>query len=324
MILIISHLADEHATEVLKHLGRTGANFLLFDTARFPREIRLNIGHRTYARSTLSAVVDGVQRDLTTVKTVWWRRPQPFGIDKTMTGGDDRNFAFGECQAAIMGLWSCLDAHWINNPEHDEVAARKAYQLKVAAGLGLRIPRTLITNDPLEAAAFIDREGANGTIYKAFSATERAWRETRLLKPEERAQLDAVQFAPVIFQEHIKADIDLRITVIGEEIFPAEILSGETDYHVDFRMTMHVAPIRAHVLPDEIVAKLHAFMGALGLIYGAIDMRLTPEGEYVFLEVNPAGQWLFIEQRTGQPITAALVERLLKTDRAAKSSQSVR
>lgn len=315
MILIISHLADEHATEVLSHLGRVGANVLLFDTMRFPREIRLNISHRTDARSTLSAVVDGVQHDLTTVKTVWWRRPQPFGLDKTMTKSDDRDFAFGECQAAIMGLWSCLDAHWINNPEHDEVAARKAYQLKVAMGLGLRVPRTLITNDPVEAAAFIEKEGANGTIYKAFSATERAWRETRLLKPEERAQLEAVQFAPVIFQEHIRADIDLRITIIGADIFPAEILSGETDYRVDFRMAMHVATIRAHVLPDEIIAKLRAFMGALGLIYGAIDMRLTPAGEYVFLEVNPAGQWLFIEQRTDQPITASLVEHLLISDR---------
>lgn len=315
MILIISHLADEHATEVFSHLSRAGANVLLFDTMRFPREIRINIEHRTGARSTLSAVVDGIHRDLTTVKTVWWRRPQPFGLDKTMTISDDRNFAFGECHAAIMGLWSCLDAHWINNPEHDEVAARKAYQLKVAAGLGFRIPRTLITNDPIKATAFIDSEGAEGTIYKAFSATERAWRETRLLKPEERTQLDAVRFAPVIFQEYIRADIDLRITIIGKEIFPAEILSGETDYHVDFRMAMHAAPIRVHVLPDEIVSKLRAFMEALGLVYGAIDMRLTQNGEYVFLEVNPAGQWLFIEQRTGQPITAALVEHLLISDR---------
>lgn len=315
MILIISHLADEHAVEVLNRLGRVGADVLLFDTARFPRENRVIIGHQTGTNSTLFAVVDGVRRDLSTVKTVWWRRPQPFGLDKMMTNNDDRNFAFGECQAAIMGLWSCLDSQWINNPELDEVAARKTYQLKLAAGLGFKIPRTLITNDPAEAAAFIEKEGANGTIFKAFSATERTWRETRLLKLAELAQLEAVRLAPVIFQEHIRADIDLRITIIGEEIFPAEIHSGETDYHVDFRMTMHAASIREHVLPDEIIAKLRAFMRALGLVYGAIDMRLTPAGEYIFLEVNPSGQWLFIEQRTSQPITAAMVEYLLLSDR---------
>jgi hypothetical protein len=315
MILIISHLADEHATRVLKYLGRMGADALLFDTSRYPREISLDIGHCAGAPPALFAIVDGVRRDLAAVRSVWWRRPQPFGLDGAMSDGDDRSFAYGECHAAIMGLWSCLDTHWVNNPEREEVAARKVYQLNVAAGLGLRIPRTLVTNDPESAATFIDHEGARGTIYKAFSATERAWRETRLVRPEERAHLDAVRFAPVIFQEHIRADIDLRITMIGDEIFPAEILSGETDYHVDFRMTMHAAAIRAHVLPDEVVVKLRAFMGVLGLVYGAIDMRLTPEGEYVFLEVNPAGQWLFIEDRTGQPITAALAEHLLTSER---------
>ena len=315
MILIISHLADSHATAVLEHLGRAGGAAVLFDTARFPREIRLDITHESGARSAASAVIDGVRRDLTTVRVAWWRRPQPFGVPAEVVGTDDRGFAYNESHAAITGLWSCLDARWVNDPERDEVAARKAYQLKVAAGLGLRIPRTLVTNDPDSAASFIDAEGARGTIYKAFSATEHAWRETRLLKPEERAHLDAVRFAPVIFQEHIRADIDLRVTVVGDEIFPAEILSGETDYHVDFRMTMHEATIRAHSLPDTVAERLRALMGALGLVYGAIDMRVTPEGEYVFLEVNPAGQWQFIEERTGQPITAALAEYLLAADR---------
>lgn len=315
MILIISHLADPHATTVLDHLAQAGAEAVLFDTARFPREIRLDITHATGQRSVTQAVINGTRLDLSGVRSVWWRRPQHFEVPADVLGSEDRGFAYGECHAAITGLWSCLDAHWVNNPERDEVAARKAYQLKVAAGLGLRVPRTLITNDPARAAAFIDGEGAAGTIYKAFSATEQAWRETRLLRPEERAHLDAVRFAPVIFQEHIRADIDLRVTMIGDAIFAAAILSGETDYHVDFRMTMDVAPISAHVLPAEIVVKLRAFMGALGLVYGAIDMRLTPEGEYVFLEVNPAGQWLFIEERTGQPITAALADHLLTFDR---------
>jgi hypothetical protein len=315
MILIISHLADPHATSVLEHLVRSQADVILFDTARFPREIRLDIGHASGQRSTASVVINGVRRDMFAVRSVWWRRPQPFEVQADVAGSEDRAFAYGECHAAITGLWSCLEAHWVNNPNRDEVAGRKAYQLKVAARLGLRVPRTLITNDPETAAAFIEREGSAGTIYKAFSATEQAWRETRLLRPEERAHLDAVRYAPVIFQEHIRADIDLRITIIGDTIFPAEIHSGETDYPVDFRMTMHAAPIRAHVLPDIVVTKLRAFMQALGLVYGAIDMRLTSDGEYVFLEVNPAGQWLFVEERTGQPITAALAEYLLTADR---------
>ena len=314
MIMVVSHQADVHATAVIQHLVLAGAEPLLFDTARFPGEIRLDMKHASGTYSTAVAIIDGVRHDLSAVRVVWWRRPQPFSIQAEVTGGEDREFAYGECQAAVTGLWSSLNAQWVNPPGRDEVAARKVYQLKVASELGFRVPRTLVTNDPESAAAFVDAEGEAGTIYKAFSATERAWRETRLLKPQERTQLSAVRFAPVIFQEHIRADIDLRITVIGEAMFSAEILSGETDYHVDFRMTMHAATIRPHVLPDEVVKKLRAYMNALGLVYGAIDMRLTPDGEYVFLEINPAGQWLFIEERTGQPITAALVEYLKVCD----------
>ena len=108
----------------------------------------------------------------------------------------------------------------------------------------------------------------------------------------------------------------MRITVIGDAVFAAEILSGATDYHVDFRMTMDVAEIRPHVLPDDVVDRLHRLMRSLRLVYGAIDMRLTPDGEYVFLEVNPAGQWQFVEERTAQPITDALASQLLAFDGA--------
>ncbi len=312
MILIISHLADEHANEVVEHLVRARTDVLLFDTARFPREIKLSVDHQTGTQPSLRAMVNGLPHDLSTVRTVWWRRPCPFNLNSSLTDANDRNFAYNESQAAISGLWSCLDAHWINNPERDEIASRKLYQLKVAASIGLTIPKTLVTNDPLQATEFIDSQGDKGTIYKAFSGTEQSWRETRLLKSEERAHLAAVQYAPVIFQEYIRADIDLRITMIGDDVFPAEIHTGQTEYKVDFRMNILDALVRAHTLPDAIVQKLRTLMKTLGLVYGAIDMRLKPDGEYVFLEINPSGQWLFIEERTGQPITQALVHRLQK------------
>jgi len=254
--------------------------------------------------------VDGETKDLSEVQRVWWRRPRGFRPDPDLTRQEDLNFIHSESHATVDGLWKSLDAEWINDPVLDELASRKVWQLKVATRLGLRTPQTLITNDPVAARAFVEGQRPNGTIYKAFTATEEEWRETRLLKPEEEEGLDQVSYAPVIFQEHIKADVDLRITVIGDEIFPAAIHSGSTDYKVDFRMTIHQAKVEAHVLPDDVDSKLRALMKELGLVYGAVDFRLTPEGEYVFLEVNPSGQWLFMEDRTQQPITDAFVARL--------------
>jgi len=157
---------------------------------------------------------------------------------------------------------------------------------------------------------FITEQGYERTIYKAFSATEQEWRETRLLQSEELALVDNVQYAPAIFQEYIEAQYDLRITIVGDNIFSAAIYSQETAYRVDSRMDLANARIEPVCLPPNVEAQLHTLMAQLGLVYGAIDMRLTPDGRYVFLEINPAGQWLFIEQQSKQPITACLASVL--------------
>ena len=163
----------------------------------------------------------------------------------------------------------------------------------------------------------MDARGYRDVICKAFSATEQQWRETRLVGDQELAVLDNVRYAPVIFQEYIPADVDLRVTVVGDELFAAAIHSQESEYPVDFRMDMANTRIEAAELPRDIAERLLDLMGRLGLVYGAIDLRRTPDGRHVFLEVNPAGQWLFVEQATGQPIAAALARLLLAHDGVA-------
>jgi glutathione synthase/RimK-type ligase-like ATP-grasp enzyme len=253
--------------------------------------------------------------ELADCHVVWWRRPQPYAIDPAILDPQNRNFAMVEAHSAFSGLWLTLEAFWINHPTRDDEAARKVYQLKIAQQVGLRIPETRITNNVEEARQFIARQDAGPTVYKAFSGTEQAWRETRLLKPEELDLIANVRFTPVIFQEYIPAGVDIRITVVGNQVFPAAIHTRDTEYEVDFRMVMENARFEPMTLPPGVTDSLHALMQCLGLVYGAIDMRRTPEGEYVFLEINPAGQWLFVEERTGQPITETLAELMLAKDR---------
>ena len=202
----------------------------------------------------------------------------------------------------------------MNDPTRDEVAGHKLYQLKVAGEVGLEIPRTHITNDPASARAFVAETGPDETVYKAFIAQPEAWRETRTLTDEEVAHLDDVALAPVIFQEYVPAEFDLRITVVGEEIFAVAIDASDTAYPTDYRMHLGEARVEVHDLPAEVRERLRAFMDRLGLVYGAIDMRRTPDGRYVFLEVNPSGLWLFTEEPTGLPITEAVVEWFLAHD----------
>jgi glutathione synthase/RimK-type ligase-like ATP-grasp enzyme len=172
----------------------------------------------------------------------------------------------------------------------------------------------LITNDPDEARRFIDDVGPARTIYKTFLATEEHWRETRVLRNEELQMIDAVRFAPVIFQEYIAADADIRVTIVGDELFAAAIRSAPNGYSVDYRMDMEGATLTPAKLPDHVVKMLHIFMQTLGIVYGAVDLLYTTDGDYIFLEVNPAGEWRFVEERTAQPITSAMADLLVRLD----------
>ena len=309
-ILVVSHTADAHALEVMRHLDAHAARVELFDTSGIAREGSLTIEHRAQAGWSGMATVRGRTIDMQRIGAVWWRRPQPFVLHPDVGGSDDCNFALGEIATAVSGLWSLLDAHWINDPDLDEKAGRKAWQLKIAREAGLTIPTTCITSDPDRARKFV-RDRAGEVIYKSFSATQRTWRETRIVGAGECDLLEAVKYAPVIFQEYVQARVDLRITIVDGEIFAAEIDSQASSYPHDFRMDT-TAAIASHVLPPAISSRLLRLMQVLGLAYGAIDMRLTPAGEYVFLEINPAGQWLFIEERTQQPISDRLAQALIR------------
>ena len=310
-ILIVSHTNDMHALDVLRRLEQQGADVVLFDTGRLPRETLLSITHGA-AGWGANARFDGRDFDFSSVRSVWWRRPQPFQLDPSVSNEEDRHFVHGETHAAVSALWSLLDAQWVNDPDRDEAASRKGWQLRLAREAGLRIPETLLTNNPDAARAFVAGQGGRPVIYKAFSATESTWRETRVLRPEEAVLLDSVKLAPVIFQEHVPAIYDVRVTVVGDQVFAAAIHSQQTSYVHDFRIDMDNARIEAIEMPAEIVAGLLRLMARLGLVYGAADFRLTPDGEWVFLEVNPAGQWLFVEQATHQPIAAALAAKLME------------
>jgi glutathione synthase/RimK-type ligase-like ATP-grasp enzyme len=314
LILVISHAADEHASAVLGELERLGAPALLLDLARFPQEVGLALTYDDGRRTIELTRSDGERVSLDACGAVWWRRPQPFEIAREIRVPSHVAFAYNESQEAFAGLWQVLDAHWINHPSRDEIAARKAYQLRIAQEVGLSIPETLVTNIPERARDFAERHGCANTVYKTFSATPLEWRETRILRPEEVSLLDRVRYAPVIFQEYIPAGADVRVTVVGDALFPAEIDTPSTSYPIDFRMDMENAAITPVDLPAEVERGLRALMARLEIVYGAIDMRRTPAGLHYFLEVNPAGQWLFIEQRTGQAITAALAKLLVQMD----------
>lgn len=314
MILVVSHPRDDHARAVCDLLDAMGAEVEQFDLGDYPRRASLAFDYAPGRPPHFVLRQGGRAADLTRCGAAWWRRPQPFDLGDDVTEPGERAFAYAECHEAVMGLWHALDATWVNDPERNEVAGKKAYQLRAAAEAGLCVPATLISNDPEAARAFVARTGAARTVYKSFLATEQHWRETRVLRDEELDLLDHLAVAPVIFQEFVPADVDLRVTVVGDRVFPAAIHSTRTRYPVDFRMDLDDVPMEPAALPADVEAGLRRLMARLGLRYGAVDLRRTPGGAHLFFEVNPAGEWLFVEQKTGQPITRAVAELLAGLD----------
>jgi glutathione synthase/RimK-type ligase-like ATP-grasp enzyme len=242
---------------------------------------------------------------LDSVGAVWHRRIRSFSLDRALTDPTARTFAYSECTEALNGLWHAMACFWMNPPDADERALKKVLQHRLAQRVGLRVPETLVTNGPHEARAFIAAHADTGVIRKAFRNIPQAPRETLRVGPDELARIDSVRFAPVIFQEFIPVALDLRVTVVDGKVFAASFRS-DPRYEVDYRAGIGSAEVQPYTLPDDVTSKLLRLMDQMALNFGAADFRVTPDGEHVFFEINPAGEYLFVSDRTGQPIPQAI------------------
>lgn len=123
---------------------------------------------------------------------------------------------------------------------------------------------------------------------------------------------DAVGVTMTMFQERITCQHAIRLTVVDGQMFAAAIHAHSPAAALDWRADQaHLSYSRAEI-PPPVTAGVRALMTALRLRFGAFDFLLTPEDEWVFLEVNPNGQWAFIEQAAGLPIAAAITEALTR------------
>jgi glutathione synthase/RimK-type ligase-like ATP-grasp enzyme len=315
VILVVSFPEDEHTRDVIERLRERGRSVRLLDLVQIPihRSMALEWGRDDPTPRQRHLDADDDPIDLDEVGAVWWRRVRPFSVDPMIREQTPRAFALSETAQAVYGLLDSLDRPWMNPRLADEAAHHKPLQWAVARSVGLAIPRTLVTTVPDEARRFIEEVGFGKVVCKAFLASLDAWRETRLVTADDMTRLDLVRLAPVIFQEYVPG-VDLRITIVGEQLFAGAIDARNTRYPVDMRMVVGESDVRAVRLPVDVRDRLLALMSRLGLRYGAVDMRLTADAEYVFLEVNPAGQWQFVEQRTGLPIADAIADELVRLE----------
>ena len=308
-ILILTNRFDPHADVMVQILNGRGINIVRLDPGDFPTLM-------TVSFFAGSGVWDGTMYlqsrkiDLMDVISVWHRRPSPMRI---INSAETSEFVHRETRRVLEGLWSNLDTFWVNHPTKDRIASNKPYQLKMAQQVGLKIPKTIITNDPGDLLRFYD-DCAQDIVFKTLSPRLISHQAvyTSIVEPEHMAVREHIRHSPGIFQQRIHKQFDVRTTIIGHHVFSAAIISGDTPYsQLDWRRD-RTGNLRYEIyeLPCKVEQACRQLLDELGLSYGALDLVVDQDGEHWFLEINPGGQFGFIEQHTRQPMFATLADLL--------------
>ncbi|NEO81027.1 MvdD family ATP-grasp ribosomal peptide maturase [Moorena sp. SIO4G3] len=320
-VLIITFSQDNESIPlVIKAIEAQGGKAFRFDTDRYPTEVQLDI----YEGNSQGVIItDGEQKlDLSEVSSVWYRRMR-YGkkIPDTMDQ-QYRNAAIQECRVTVRGMIASIKAFHFDKMSNVDVANNKQLQLQVAREVGLITPRTLSTNNPEAVKQFASECQDQGIVTKMLSSFaiygEQGQEQVVFTNPvtaEDLEHVEGLRFCPMTFQEKVPKALELRTTIVGHRIFTAAVdsqsLEGSTfDWRKEGRAL--VKSWKAYDLPEEVEKKLLKLMAYFGLNYGAIDIILTPDGRYVFLEVNPVGEFFWMETFSPHfPISQAIAEILL-------------
>jgi hypothetical protein len=310
-VLIVTASYDIGAEYVIKALRQRGTLVFRLNTDQFPSQVKASFEPPEDLR--LSAGDETLLG--TSVKSVWYRRHvSPELPAKVKTGV--RDFCERESRAFLDGVLAALPVErWMSLPQAIARAERKPYQLAMAARLGFRIPDTVITNDQ---SAVFDIAKRHQLVAKAVSsgyiASPRGNRAifTSALQSGDLEDLSGLALAPVTFQTLVDKVSDIRVTVVADEVFAAEILSQERESsRIDWRATDDPnLPHRKHELPPEVASLCREVVKRLGLVFGAIDLALKSDGTYIFFEINPNGEWLWLEDQLGFPISDRIAQWL--------------
>lgn len=318
-ILIITNSKDAHVDYCSKKMKKRAIQYARFNTNLFPRKTSA-IWRFEQSKDGLKVFKSGGKKlfSFDEIESVWFRKIllDEFGYLSNRV----REFAARETEAFFNNMYACLGtARWVNSPFANRFADNKILQLRLAAKLGFEIPDTLITNSIKAAQGFFKKHQRRGVIFKTLKmpfvreTTESyisVYTSLVTLSPQVEKSISVV---PCLFQEYIDKAYELRINVVGDQVFAARIFSQEqADTRIDWRRNQHKTNLRYEIerLDQTIKQSCILLIQKLNLLFGAIDMIVTPDGRYIFLEINPNGQWLWIEKQLGLPIADSIIDLL--------------
>jgi len=320
MILVITKPGDKHGAHMISTLKQLGEDVISFIFSDFPTINELSFLHLGGISDSFIRLPNGIRINTKEIKSVLYRRRDDPVAPQNIKDKRIKDYIVQETQAFLDSLPQMIDGLWVSEPATIKRADSKLYQLTIAAKLGFQTPKTLITNSPEEAEQFLKIIGDNvaiKTLHSPGVLTENQERISlftrQLAKNKVLPFIKRVKNCPVILQPYIDKLFELRITVVGDKVFPCAISSQNSQRTLEDwrRYDLPNTPHKRYALPSDLEQKCVALVKTLGLMFGCIDMIVTPDKKYMFLEINPNGQWLWIEQLTSLPITQTLAELLI-------------
>jgi glutathione synthase/RimK-type ligase-like ATP-grasp enzyme len=318
-VLVLARDYDPEADIIGICLLSRGIDYVRLNVEDIPSQIRIRYTINQNSDPKVESTIREQTLDTSKISVVWQRQ---FDVKLINFDGQEfaRTYSFQQWEEALRMLQRGLttSCQWISPHDATLKASDRLEQLSIAKTVGFDIPATLITNDPEAALDFYyshDRDivlkalhhhsvEVQGKVYSMY---------THKVREQDLRKLDDLIYAPCILQQRLPKKSDLRVTVVGEQVFAAELDSQPTGIGIDDDLHRNLSSgnisIRAIKLKDTVSECCIKIIKSLGLRFGAIDFVIRKDdNSLTFLEVNPMGDWYWIESRTKQPITEAVTD----------------
>ncbi len=295
-IMLVAGDDDRDADEVEDALVRIGQRPVRLDAADLPVRSCMSLRLDETLRGDLSFTATGRQVDLDQLGAVWWSGQQASGIPDSLSTWE-REFAIEELDQAYRGLWAALDCYWMSRPDKLRRAGWTLGQLDSASRVGFDVPRAVVTTSPDTAFDFYS--SCDGQVIGRELTDERAalagfrihhpdlpapdqslLHRTRPLDDDDLVELGKLHTTPRYLQQQLPSRLDLRVTVVGDEVLAAGAENSEDTPPV----------YRPEKLPSDVADRCVEYVNSYGLTLSTLDLIVTPDDRYVFVGAKPGGR----------------------------------
>ncbi len=316
-ILVLTYGEDPHAESVCNYLSGKGIDFFVVDTECLPDRYKLTFD----SESSLYKINKGNRKVVINPSwNIWNRRVMNPDVRK-ITPRSLTDIIFDETERAWDGLLMSHQGKVINRPQNQLHANNKIDQLRLAQNIGgdILIPDTIVTNDPDRVRDFYEKHNGNicfklhkGAVIDTEEGNKMIYTNKVTRKNMENVEL--VSSHPCIFQEYINKEFEIRIISTDRNSSGIAIYSQESEIsQVDYRRyDFKNVPYKHLELPENVQRFCSNMLKHYGLHFGVFDFIYSDSGEYVFLELNPNGQWLWLELKSGYNLTKLVAENFIE------------